>query len=103
MMLKCNSTDCIFNDQGGGCFASNISVTGRNAKTTSETNCATYQSKSDQNTEFANDFMEMGKREVKNNNIICDALNCAYNKNTSCMASNVQINSGDASCETFRL
>jgi len=105
-MLKCGSLDCAYNDKSGKCFAKNISVDGRSAQTTGETTCATYTPDGSNftNMEFANDFMDLGtaKAASVSPNITCDAMNCRFNNNRACTASNVEINPSDASCETFK-
>lgn len=106
-MLRCNCFDCAYNDKGGKCFARNISIDGRSAQTTSETNCATYtpDTANFTNMEFANDFMDLGAAKAATDapSISCDAMNCRFNTNQRCTASNVLINKKNASCETFQL
>ena len=104
-MIKCGSLDCAYNDKSGKCFARNISIDGRSAQTTSETRCSTYTPDGSrfQNMEFANDFMDLGAAKAADTqNITCSAMNCFFNKNRSCTASNVEINPTDASCDTFK-
>jgi len=106
-MLRCNSLDCAYNDKGGRCFARNISIDGRSAQATSETTCATYTPEPSGfiNTEFARDFMDLGAAKAATDapSISCDAMRCRFNTNQKCTAANVEINSNDASCETFQL
>ena len=105
-MLNCESKDCIYNDKTGKCFAKNISIDGRSAQTTAGTTCASYvpDGGNFQNLEFATDFMDMGavKTASDTQNIKCEAMNCRFNSNKMCTAANVEINSKDASCETFQ-
>jgi len=104
MVLKCQSLDCIHNDKEGKCFAKKIAIDGRSAQTTSGTNCSSYiPSYEFQNSEFADDFMEFGKKPADANDITCAAMNCKFNVNQSCIASSVKINSKDSSCETFEI
>ena len=104
MALNCQSYDCIHNDKDGKCFAKNINIDGRSAKTTSGTTCNSYVPTGEAHAyEFAEEFMEAEKMSSDRRNIKCDAKNCRFNNNQACMASNVQINETDASCETFKL
>ena len=103
-MLKCQSLDCIHNDKEGKCFAKNIVIDGRTAQTTYGTSCGSYvPSYNFQNYEFAEDFMDINNMPSDAENITCAAMNCRFNVNQACVASNVKINKDDASCETFEL
>ena len=102
-MLKCQSLDCLHNDKKGKCFAKKIAISGRTAQTTSETICDSYAPDYDfQNAEFAAEFMNIDTGPSDTQNIKCAALNCKFNTEQLCTATSVQINSNDASCQTFQ-
>jgi len=103
IMLKCQRTDCLHNDKEGKCFAKKIAIDGRTAQTTSGTSCSSYIPAHDfQNSEFADDFMDIDEVPSGVQNIDCAAKNCRFNDNRACIAADVKINSEDASCETFQ-
>jgi len=103
MALNCQSYNCIHNDKEGKCFARNIKIGGKNAKTTSSTTCNSYfPAENSQSYEIANEFIETDKFSSDRRNIKCEAKNCRFNMNKACIASNVKINDKDASCETFQ-
>ena len=104
MALNCQSYNCIHNDKDGKCFAINIEVMGRNAGSSSGTNCGSFvpENGSD-HYEIAKEFINENKSPSNTTNINCAARNCMYNDNTACTASHVLIEDLDASCETFRL
>ncbi|KKY01750.1 MULTISPECIES: DUF1540 domain-containing protein [Paraclostridium] len=94
--INCSATSCAYNNSGG-CYASGIQVKGSRAKTTSQTNCATYQDKA--SSSFTNCSGECTC--AKTHSISCAADHCKHNDSGCCKAESVQINMQDASCETF--
>lgn len=102
MALNCRVHDCIYNEDGGKCFATSIMIGSRNARTSSETTCNSYVSGNQiKNYEFANEFIEGEKVPSDTNNIKCAAMNCRFNNNQDCFATKVEINKENANCETF--
>lgn len=97
--LDCSATSCVYND-GGGCFAGGIDVDGRQATTTGNTTCATYQDKDSAGFTNSNSAPDsVGTRDIH-----CKATNCKYNVDEACKADKVHINNdSSASCETFVL
>lgn len=94
--LNCSASNCAFNNSGA-CYAGGINVSGRQATTTSNTTCASFQDKATAGfTNCSTDCDCVGTEDIK-----CSACNCKHNANECCKASNVQINAQNASCETF--
>ena len=94
--LTCSATNCGHNTQGE-CFAGSINVFGASANTTSNTICASFID------EASSSFTNCANCTcTKTNDINCRAQNCVHNDYGSCKASGVQINSSNASCETFK-
>jgi len=102
MALNCLVYDCIYNENGGECFAKDVKIGNRNAQTTSGTTCNSYVAASPfNNYEFAHDFLESEGSASDVKNIQCSAMNCRFNLNQDCTATKVEINSNNANCETF--
>lgn len=113
--LGCNADKCV-NNLGGFCTASIIHIDGLNAHSSSGTQCDTFAEKnftnafkSLVNTNYSGEIMQLINTDerVMNPQIKCDALNCSFNSNQSCSASNVQVFGPRAisvhgtQCETF--
>lgn len=96
--LSCSATNCVYNTSRE-CYAGGIRVDGRQATTTSNTNCSTFKDKTICG--FTNSASDCDC--VRISNIDCKAHNCKYNENESCKAPSIKINADDASCETFYL
>ena len=94
--LKCAAQSCAYNT-AGDCYAGGINVNGKQATTTSNTCCASYQDKSAGGFTNCSDQCNC----VSTQNINCKACNCKHNENECCKADQVQINNENASCETF--
>ena len=47
--IKCNAQNCIYNEDGCKCVAGNIEVGTKNARSSTETLCATFQACTDNN------------------------------------------------------
>ncbi|MCL1990251.1 MAG: DUF1540 domain-containing protein [Defluviitaleaceae bacterium] len=102
MSLKCQSFDCIYNDQEGDCFAQVVKISGGHAITTTGTMCSSFLAEGEfVRFEIANEFMNEYRMVSDTSNIKCGASNCRYNANAICTANEVIINDTDASCETF--
>jgi len=102
MALNCQVHDCIYNEDGGKCFAKNIMIGGKNAITSAETTCNSYVSGNQiKNYEFANEFVASDKTPSDVRNIKCAAMSCRYNFNQDCTAKHVEINNQNANCDTF--
>lgn len=95
--LYCHATNCAHN-YDKCCHAGYINVRGTSASKTSDTTCSTYFADS---VGFFTSAIEVGSN-TNPENITCEASNCIYNKDSSCSASNVLINSHFSSCETFK-
>ena len=95
--LYCQATNCAHN-YDKYCRAGCIHVRGNSAVKTSETTCSTYFADS---LGFFTSAIEVGG-DTDPENIICEAYNCIYQKNESCTADSVIINSNFSSCETFK-
>lgn len=95
--LYCKATNCTHN-YDEYCRAGYINVRGNSAVKTSETTCSTYFADS---VGFFTSAIEVGGYTTPEN-IICEAYNCIYNKDTRCSADSVMINSHFSSCETFK-
>ncbi|MBR6772637.1 MAG: DUF1540 domain-containing protein [Clostridia bacterium] len=99
--LKCGVLNCISNC-GNRCMRTEIHVSGKNAKTKSDTCC---QSFSESRGGFQNSLYGTADLETE---ISCDAETCAYNSDRRCSARNVTVcggGSGDCkctSCGTFK-
>lgn len=96
--LNCMAHNCAFNKLGS-CYASHIKVEGFDATVTPETYCDSFRNRHAFN--LSNYSGELGLTNTQN--ISCSATNCLYNINGGCNATNVEINSENATCETFRL
>ena len=96
--LYCQATNCAHN-YNKLCRAGYIHVRGSSAVRTSETTCTTYFADS---VGFFTSAIEVGG-DTSPENIICEASNCVYNKESHCTSDNVLINSHFSSCETFKL
>lgn len=114
--LSCSAGNCVHN-MNGLCSANSIHVNGITSHSSSGTDCSTFSEKG-----FKNAFMNMGNmniggeiRQLFNSGSVemspkiqCDAVNCMYNANKQCDASNIQIYGPGATsvtgtqCETFR-
>lgn len=102
MALNCLVHNCIYNENGGECFAQNIMIGNREAQTTSGTTCNSYVANSPLNDyEFAHEFLEPDSKASDVKNIQCSAMNCKFNLNQDCTAVKVKINRDNATCETF--
>ncbi|HAX72027.1 MAG TPA: hypothetical protein DCY20_00735 [Firmicutes bacterium] len=100
MGINCHANDCVHNSQGA-CFAGNIVVDGKQATSTSGTNCKSYsKSSANDDFEFAAEF-DANAVPTQTRGIRCKACNCKHNIKKSCQAEAVQINAANASCETF--
>ncbi|OFI07484.1 hypothetical protein CLOACE_03130 [Clostridium acetireducens DSM 10703] len=114
--LICSAANCVYNSNGL-CSANNISVKGSTAHSSTGTECNTFKEKGFKNaiTNVANMNVPGEIRQVFSKdsiemspNIRCEAVNCIYNSNTDCNASNVQIHGPGADkscytqCETFK-
>lgn len=95
--LYCYATNCAHN-YDKSCHAGCIHVRGNSAVRTSETTCSTYFADS---VGFLTSAIEVGGN-TEPKNIICEAYNCIYCKDSTCTADNVLINSHFSSCETFK-
>ena len=95
--LYCEATNCAHN-YDKFCHAGSIHVRGNSAVRTSETTCSTYFADS---VGFFTSVIEVGG-DTGPENIICEAYNCIYCKDSSCTADSVLINSHFSSCETFK-
>lgn len=96
MTLNCSANNCIYNNYGI-CYAGHIKINGENASTTTGTTCSTFSLKEDSNNlsnNASNSF-------TSSSDIECGAKKCNYNSNGTCVASSVQINFNNASCDTF--
>lgn len=94
--LHCSATNCGHNTQGN-CFAGNINIFGASANTTSNTICASFID------ETVSSFTNCANCTcTKTDHINCRAQNCVHNEYGACKAQGVQINSVNASCETFK-
>ena len=93
--LKCTVHSCMHHD-ANMCCKPNIKVDGPAAKTPAETNRVSYAPKGIQNRSACTTPNE--KLEIA-----CSAVECMYNQNSKCHASNVSINTtgGTAGCSTF--
>ncbi|WP_297137293.1 DUF1540 domain-containing protein [Terrisporobacter sp.] len=95
--LTCSARGCAHN-YDGECNAGYINVRGSSAVTTSETTCSSFF---DDSIGLFTSAITCGNK-IDPDDIICEALNCIYNKGKSCLADNVHINSNFSSCETFK-
>lgn len=93
--LKCNATDCAFNNSME-CVAGAINIRGEKADTTDDTYCSSYVDRSSNS--FTNSVNYI---RTDPSNISCDARKCTYNENKNCTAENVRIDAHKASCDTF--
>ncbi|ERI94385.1 hypothetical protein HMPREF1982_01021 [Clostridiales bacterium oral taxon 876 str. F0540] len=115
--LNCNALKCVHN-MSGLCSANTIHVFGSGAHTSDETMCNTFAEKGFTNaiTHLTNMNVTGEVRQLLNNNAIemspaikCESVNCIYNEEGVCRASNVQISgpraetSQDTVCDTFRM
>lgn len=94
--LSCSATSCVYNGNQL-CYAGNIKVDGRQAYSTGDTFCASYEDRS--NSAMTNSMDD--SKEVCPKDIHCEAVKCKYNDSELCKADNVHINANNASCETF--
>lgn len=94
--LNCSATSCVYNSSQL-CYAGNIKVDGRQANSTGETYCASFE---DRGHSGMTNSVDNGK-QVCPNDIHCEATKCKYNEQELCKAENVHINANNASCETF--
>jgi hypothetical protein len=115
--LSCSAVSCV-NNMNGLCSANSINVRGSVAHTSSGTECETFAQKG-----FMNAVRNLGNMNIAGEirqlvrgddavemspGIRCAAVNCVYNMNRVCGASNVQIygpgaaTSEGTECETFR-
>ena len=102
MAIKCQVHDCIYNEEGGKCFAKNVMIGNHNARSSAETRCNSYASETQiKNYEFSNEFLNSDVVPADANKIKCSAMNCRYNSNQDCTATTVVINHKNANCETF--
>lgn len=95
--LYCQATNCAHN-YDKSCHAGYIHVRGNSAVRTSETTCSTYFADS---LGFFTNAIEVGSY-TNPHDIICEAYNCIYHKDSNCTADSVLINSHFSSCETFK-
>jgi len=93
--LKCNATNCAFN-QRMECSAGAINIRGTEAVTTDGTTCSSYVDRNSNS--FTN---SVNPAKTNTYNISCEACKCAYNENKNCTADNVSIDANTASCDTF--
>ncbi len=94
--LKCAAEDCRYNNKGD-CYAGGIIIDGKNATTTCNTSCISFEPKTRASMENALNATNI----VGTLNIECRAVKCQYNKSQKCNANLVKINSSNESCETF--
>ena len=95
--LSCSASSCTYN-KTGDCYASIVKVEGASAITTSQTTCASYESREGKG--FTNSIG--GQDSAKTSSISCAASNCVHNSSGACVADSVHINMDNATCETFR-
>lgn len=93
--LKCNATNCAFN-QRMECSAGAINIRGTEAISTDGTTCSSYVDRNSNS--FTN---SVNSAKTNTYNISCEACKCAYNENKNCTADNVSIDAYKASCDTF--
>ena len=95
--IYCNEVNCAHN-YNHDCHAGNIHIRGISAVRTSDTTCSTYFADS---VGFFTSVIEVGHYTTPED-IICEANNCIYYKDSNCTAPDVNINSHFSSCETFQ-
>ena len=95
--IYCNAVNCAHN-YNHDCHAGNIHIRGISAVRTSDTTCSTYFADS---VGFFTSVIEVGHYTTPED-IICEANNCIYYKDSNCSVSDVNINSHFSSCETFQ-
>jgi len=94
MTLTCAAESCVYNNCGA-CYAGKIIVAGLNARKSSSTNCATYS-------EEGNGLSNLSSNTfTTSSDIDCQAKNCHYNENGTCVAESVNIDNKRAHCNTF--
>ena len=94
--LKCDAMNCKYNGSGD-CYASGILIDGKNATTTHNTRCISFEPKTKSSLENVLNATDI----VSTLNIECRAVKCHYNHSQKCTANFVKINNSDESCETF--
>ena len=95
--LSCYADICAFN-KSGSCYASNIKVEGFDAAITPETYCDTFKNHSAFHlSNYSNEISLTNTQDIS-----CSANNCIYNVSGGCSATHVDINTNNASCETFK-
>lgn len=97
-MIKCLSINCVFN-VSGLCSASVVNIEGFDANITPETYCKTFI---DSLNSYKITNSTMDNNETSPKNIICSAYYCTYNFSGSCKSSDIQVNSLNNTCETFK-
>lgn len=97
-MVKCLSTNCTFNNSGV-CNASVIKIEGFDANVTPETYCNTFIDSSS-SSKLTSSIID---NPAESKNIICTASNCMYNFIGSCKSCDIQVNSLNNTCETFKM
>lgn len=114
-VLSCSAMKCVYN-MSGLCSARKIHVDGTNAHESPGTDCGTFEERGIKSAFTNMPNMNIGGelRQVFDRDSIdmspqikCDAVNCSYNAERICHASNVQITgqgaetSIETECETF--
>ncbi|SHE69529.1 DUF1540 domain-containing protein [Clostridium fallax] len=113
--LSCSAENCV-NNIGGLCTAGAIQIGGENAHSTKGTQCNTFGERnfknaleSVTNTNYLGELVQaFSSNDIKMSpKIGCEAINCMFNKDKICNASNVHIRGNNAEseygtkCETF--
>lgn len=94
--LKCAAENCTYNSNGD-CYAGGIRIDGKNATTTCNTRCISFEPKTKSSMKNALNATNI----VSTSNIECKAVKCRFNKSELCNANFVKINAHNESCETF--
>lgn len=93
MTLDCSACKCVYNSSGV-CYAGKITISGLHSSKSSNTHCATFSQEENLTNLSSNYF-------TTSNDIACEATNCYYNNQYTCIADSVHINDKNANCDTF--
>ncbi|MGL5692681.1 MAG: DUF1540 domain-containing protein [Peptostreptococcaceae bacterium] len=94
--LRCAALDCRYNNEEK-CYAGGIRIDGKNATTTCNTHCISFEPKTHTSMENSLNATNI----VSTASVECRACKCHYNKSGLCSANLVKINSSNESCDTF--
>ena len=93
-ILRCSVSEC-YHNKSEECTLEKIHVGGRDAVTSTSTECEDFQPKTDSFKSSMDDANKVCQPVV---NIACEAHNCKYNDNLQCAADHIAVKNPGCNC-----